>query len=998
MQPSPPPGAADRKPAVRVSTDAAAPGSVKSPVFSELPVSPNEVALSRTPSGRVRVKSVSEISRKQEAERGKKVPKKVIELVRRVRNAFADAYAAQHNIADTLPFFKCAPLGCLAVAVSQVLTTSAMAAGAGGNDEGPLPAVTPATLVSVGNIFCDLKLPFHYLSMSGLTMAEVHDFAVQYLSAGAKTKDKHFKVAYMTCDAAQSADDVPEEEEEIALLDTQVVSLVDFRREMVASTGNANVAYIFNYDPYVVQEHFVALAEEDDDDDDDEGCGGRRMSVQDRMTLLQKYKRKNQGAFAVFHSYNQAESKVAIEGFDPATQALVREVVPLSVLYDACSVRDGYTKRPRGVISIEVVDGAAKRCPRATYAGAADEWAEGLLPKVSMLEEGGGPGFLLEQADPSLKPHLVAAGYAVQLFNLRNARTSGVTIPRWQGRVGVALPDIAYELDLPLEGFVGASGANAVTDAYVALASYLRSRGCDAVRADVVYYQRKGHNVDGFPNHLAEDLEAEILSVVNDRRDTIMVLSFDVNATHHVGRSGEKMPHFGVLAGYDAAAQQVVVADVAPKIYKRRWKISLSQLWGAMIGGGYILISPEKKGFIHPLSAEIEKNCAAVAACGKYRPPLTPDFMTYEYPSKVYCASVVALAMTMMTGRVVQVQHVIKNSGFMPSFLLSDHLSLGDFERVAHLFITACGDGARLTSSCHYFDEACATADAFHALLADAHQHYCDKTSILVLNLSAAALAEREKHWNGGDTGSYVILQSYDAATRTAVLTSVARDPSKRCFELPLVTLFMLCQTVDPVSRRVRGYMRLSKAPEAHPEKRLLYDRPVGGCVSVSHPFKLRISAHVSGLAWAFKALGHETMPETIYYTWNQGSGLELLGRFQMHHFAQAVETYASRLGLPFTCERCMFASCEGLRQKIATAAPQDHAAVLVAVPSGLVLGTDDTTPTCGVIVAYDDDAVTVQDSNPTRYGRQWTAPWSRLYEFMAADTSLYGVVSICRT
>ena len=790
--------------------------------------------------------------------------KEAIAALKQKRGAFLAAHSWSEATPPPPGDVRCSAISSAALAISETMTI----------------AQNTDIDISLQDIFYTLKLPLHHVTLESHTMPEVYDIINKYLAVAEETAISNFRLEFATCDTKipreESDDDEEEEEEEQTEPHTveqgRHLTLMDLQKELGQQFATTPSSYIFNYDPYVIQEARIlsVLEEEEEDDDDDPAVQKLRQEHFDRRAEeLRTVTAVNQGAFAILTGYNASLSEVQLATVHHTLDGLrlTTETTTLATLFRACSVPDLYTQRARGFVRVECSAVApSPDSPRKTR-----EWFT-----VSQVEATGNRRMPLELVDPSIYGALVAGGFAVHLYNQKNTGGNApdeIVCPQ----PGVAVTEMFNTLNLPLEVLMRPSlRSSSTAEAYSFLREFVSLQGnARKTFVGIMCIKRKGGTSDGAVNFEESDLRQQVQEVDESEGHTVMIVNFDPVKLHHVPGVGES--HFGVIVGYSAKRQTVNIADVSPKVFKKVWRVSLARLWEAMVGFGYVLLSPNHGAYGRRVfQSKMDFQNQAIDECGISKMPPHSRFVSFDFPLRVYCVTVMALGLSVLKGEVTTVEEVIRRAGWHMSFLLSDHLSLGDFVRV----LEASAPDVACTPV--YLD-----VGGEGALLRTIQESQRDGVE-LVVNFSAAKLSSMPEWYIGSYGGSYALLESYNEMSsmvvcfsflcsqhsnpvnigtqehphslNTQVLTTAAAEKSRRTFSLPLDVLQSLCAEVDSTSGRSRGVVKMSKKSASAQE-------PEGGAQTLAqtanlletpipHPFKLAISPQVAGIAFALSTLG----------------------------------------------------------------------------------------------------------------------------------------------
>eukprot|EP00906_Rhabdomonas_costata_P002502 RCo003954 len=284
--------------------------------------------------------------------------------VRDFRRTLFDSYRADSM--PEKPPVKCAHFGCVALAASYLLHGSS--------------AQPPSARVTPEDVFFHARLPLHYANNSAITLDELHDVVLQFLSsdcrmAGTTVSAVHFdtipsgdldlvNVSGSFGGSASSATEL-----------RPVVTLPVLRYLLENCAADDKRVLIFNYDVRVVEE--AALLEEENDEDEDYDDDEEPQSVADEKSIstagaINKQlatrvappllapprggvvSRNSRGVYGVVVDFNPVAHSVTLAEVvvgEQGVQLQYRDVM-LSVLHRAASTVDQFNRRPRGFVEL----------------------------------------------------------------------------------------------------------------------------------------------------------------------------------------------------------------------------------------------------------------------------------------------------------------------------------------------------------------------------------------------------------------------------------------------------------------------------------------------------------------------------------------------------------------------------------------------------------------------------------------------------------------------
>jgi hypothetical protein len=380
---------------------------------------------------------------------------------------------------------------------------------------------------------------------------------------------------------------------------------------------------------------------------------------------------------------------------------------------------------------------------------------------------------------------------------------------------------------------------------------------------------------------------------------------------------------------------------------------------------------------------------------------------TFEFPSSIYCITIVALAFSRLQFA-TSVEDVIHKSGIDLSFLLSDHVSLHDIRRIAAYVVkehsipvtTSVGMAdVGLDGKPHFLDEEFRQMLEKHASNA---AEFC-----IVLNFNAESVHSHQ-HFHNNNGGDYAIVLAYDPASR--MVTCCDTNPLKyyRTWTAPADVVYNAMKEEDYASKRSRGYMLVEKrSPPASQQRQFDVRR-----MKNRHPLKVPTSPHIAALAFAFSELGSVCSPEDIFYTaydrMRQSSTEvpamfslnSIKTKFTLSHTAELGRSYMSEKSLnkaisirPINNENPL--SLSDFETEILGAVSGLH--VLIVIYSSGLAHNAKGEVSSALVKSFNKstNTVTLSDTNTTKYAYEWTATPENLLKCCTGEGESRGIVRV---
>jgi hypothetical protein len=726
-------------------------------------------------------------------------------------------------------------------------------------------------------------MALHYVSMPAVTTAEVFDALYEYIRHDRTLRDR-IGVEIAHFDAEVIDEDVAaEEDSQVTQMGDRppMMSLIQFRKAIAAELSDDSYSmHILNFDPYLVQEAEAKAAEDDEAlaaMEEEEASQSKspsnlvdsmRSSALDaslRQSDTKQWQAKNMGFFGLLVNYNAALHSVTIATphlTPEGTLQLETHVCPLQTLYNACCVKDGYTKRTRGFIRVfRLPEGAVPKPLKSKY-------------PVQLLDGRQSRGMLSIALDITIAPHILGLGLLHEVVRATVLSTEQRASCKADGSGielrGIPVSDVCRRLELPVGRITGASNRDSIPLAAVWYSRYLEASGL-AGQVDVgcVQVLRRDDTDDGAVN-IDEDEFLKWLADATAADNVAVLLGFDVNIARNVRvvPEGQSPTHFALVTGFDRERGLVQLADVSVKKFRKFWHASTELLYRAVIGHGFVVVGPKGKELVQQFGATDAvaglrtqakygaQNIVSSAAAG--RTLLRP--LAFEYPARNYSMTAVATALNTVLGKPqVRVEDLIYRCGFHLSFMLSEHLPLLATQRAAsyycyHALNDAVHTEATVADPDHF------DAVAFAKTLEESLNPDAKNPSAVLVNYNGAGLSRYPLVWNGSFGGNLALVIGFDKESRTVYLEDSNPEPFFRRWSAPFDMLVSLMQEIDSIAERARGYIVARKGVNPH----LRGSRHLDMRRAQSHhPFKNPVSSIASAVAFALS----EVLPGTFVAT-----------------------------------------------------------------------------------------------------------------------------------
>jgi hypothetical protein len=759
----------------------------------------------------------------------------------------------------------------------------------------------------------------HYISFPTVTLAELYDVTNDYI---------HTRFHRNTSNnSACTADEFDEDEEaakhldeeelkelqnvhcELATFDTEVLdpepvdsangmgehapitSLVQLRKELMQHLTDEKSMYIFNYEPYVIEQAQLRLRINMCETDEEAAAltrAARYMPksvghfgmllnfdpVKNLATILTPYYSKEQ--YPMNYSDAEGDDADEEEGSSKAHRfknvfanlVLEEQTMSLQVLYEAVNQADPYTSLSRGFVRVFRSADFAPKVPS-------------IFP-LFVLDGSSAGGLMTSLLDVKIAPHVLGLAMLHHLSvtfllsdNARRKQSSRNLLSKANvcdvKLRGIPLTKICQQLRLPLSMIVGNSNKSSVATAYVWYHLFLQQLQINQdVRIGLVLPARRDGAEDGQPNITDTEFLGHLQLVVQSQ--SVMLISFDINVGLNVRIDSRSEPaHFAIVIGLDEERGIVRLADVNVKRFRKTWHVPISRLYNAVMGYGYIVASKDKK-VIKSLNAKEFQD--RVLQCARYflPPPAPTKYQRFEYPTKPYPVTVLADAVERLGFSGTNVERFLNFSGFHISYFLSYDMPLEGAACVIENYSHYAIDDAvsvRTTHYDYYEGNPPPTAEEMKALALPGSQPSDCKvhTEADLLKDIQYVLAEPDKRklivkydvdivasdpavWNGSSGSSFAFVMDYEAATKMVVLSDANPSSFYRTFACPLTVLFSAMCSWDHIDMRARGTILLT----TEVSQEWMYENVKGYDMAhalVHHPFKPIFSAACSCLALA---------------------------------------------------------------------------------------------------------------------------------------------------
>uniref|UniRef100_A0A7S1QPD0 glutathione gamma-glutamylcysteinyltransferase n=1 Tax=Neobodo designis TaxID=312471 RepID=A0A7S1QPD0_NEODS len=867
------------------------------------------------------------------------------------------------------PGVKCSWLSCMTVALS-------FAAG---------------EKVTMESVLRANEMALHYVSMPSVTTAEVYDALAEFVRADRTLRDK------LAVDHANFDSEILDEDEQIG--DDQgsgdrppIQSLIQFRKTIAQELSDDSFSmHIFNFDPYLVQEA-EAKAQEDEEalaqmEEEEENADlAASMESKAKQQAAKQWQPKNMGAFAILTGYNAALHTVtlAIPHLAPdGTYTLETHQCPLQTLYNACCVKDGYTKRTRGVVRVfRVKDGCAPATVKPKY-------------PISLIDGRQSRGMLSIALDISIAPHILGLGLLHEVVRntviAADAKAEGGTGAACGGidLRGIPVTDVCRTLGLPVGTITATSNRESLPTAAVWYRRYLDAAGLSKhVDVGCVSVTRRDDSDDGAVNIDEDDFFAFLADAVASKT-TAVLLSININVAKNVRvvPDGQSPSHFAILLGYDKERKLVQLADVSVKKYRKVWHTSPDLLYRAVIGHGFITASD--KG--NELAAKFDglTTAASYMKLARYgvssaAATLSPGMkaaapVAFEHPTRNYSMTVLAKGLNTVLGAPkVRVEDLIYNSGFHLSFMLSEHLPILATQRAANYFCYYTLENTVHVETTNFDAHAIADAEkAFLAAVKAAVTGGGDGSAVLV-NYNGAALNRFPDLWNGHFGGNLAQVIGFDESAEMLLLEDSNPEPFYRRWACPVKAMLEMMAEKDSIAERPRGFMVCKKGPNPLMEASRLVDMRRA---QSHHPFKNPVSSIASAIALALSEVipGSAVASEEIVYAGESFNLTTLTSQVTPVGAQTMVDNWLAqnpnyKKKVKAVINNDTFADEHKFLAAIAQ--QPDRVSLILYEATAIFPSGNEKGLAAGVVTrAVEGRPVVVCDGSPTRHGDMWARP-----------------------
>ncbi|KAK7196959.1 hypothetical protein NESM_000638800 [Novymonas esmeraldas] len=804
---------------------------------------------------------------------------------------------SKHDVEKLLlPGAPCSWLCCASLAISYVSgvptpVEKVLRANRMGAHSISLPAITLAELFDVVNDYIHTRFHRHtaYNGHCASDEFDEDEEAAQFLSEAELTQLSNIHCEMATFDAAVLD---PESSEDIHGMGEHppIVNLAQFRKELVQHLSEEKSIYIFNYDPYMMEQEQLRVRSNMCDTEEESAAvmAGARYTihtggvfgillsfdpVKHEARLLTPHLTADQHPLRFFDDAKDADADEDEEDLGHTRRDLHRfagafanlvleeQVVSLQALYEAVQQVDNYSRLSRGFVRVFTSETFAHKVPS-------------MFP-LFVLDGSSAGGLMTSVLDVKVAPHVLGLAMLHHLsvtFLLTDSARRKQSSRNLLSKAnvcdvklrGIPLTKVCQQLRLPLSMIVCASNKNSISTAFVWYHLFLQQLQIHQdVRIGLVSPARRDGAEDGQPNITDSEFLEHLQLVMKSQ--SVMLISFDVNVALNVRIDARDEPaHFAIVIGVDEARGIVRLADVNVKRFRKTWHIPISRLYDAVMGYGYMVASKDKK-VIKALGGKQYQEAALSCARNFLPPPAPAAYQRFEYPSRPYPLTVLADAVERLGFAGTNVERFLNFCGFHISYFLSRDLPLEGAAQVVQNFSHYALDDAVSVSTTHYDyyednpppasassasasdypvrTEADLLAAIQHAIADPARRKLIVKYDVGVLQMNLAV-------WNGNDGSSFAFVMDYEAPTKMVVLSDASPSSFYRSFACPLTALYTAVCSWDSVDLRARGTILLT----TEVSQEWMYEDTKGYDMAhalVHHPFKPTFSAACSCLALA---------------------------------------------------------------------------------------------------------------------------------------------------
>lgn len=759
---------------------------------------------------------------------------------------------------------------------------------------GPANASDRKTKVTVEDLFFSAQIPLHALHRNSCALTEMYDYVREFIDVDNRLRG-NYTVEVVHFDIAPAVGEVDIGGNEVGDRQTKIV-LSDFRKAIQADleSDDPRSVRILKFDPFIVEQAML-LDEGDDEEENDGGEGDAFMkssfcasnlltpkaTMITRPTEKERYKKENEGQFAVLLDFRQAvQPMVTLALGIVADKIHVQfEEVPLNALFKAMrAAKPG--SRAMGYIKV-----TQKKAEDATKLDVpllfSPELASG---KVLGTTDDGMHAHIISQL---ISPHIIACGWALHL--LRGPRPDS----HRHGQ-GLCVTDIIRTLKLPCDIFLQCDLPLDQVNLY--FLKYLQAKGLsDSFHVTLCPILTKISRDDAVPTLSVFELDALLIEVKNANEDpeepsSVMILQYNAEVAHNaLGIASQ--PQWAILAGYDEERQVALLIDANPKRFCATWTCRVERLHKAITNYGYIMVnrpsarktrslassrsssSPreEEVGALRHITSAVKMRLDAVttqAFSTDRRGAVEP----FTFPKEPLGITQMAAALTWI-GLPTAVHDIFHSLPFDTSSLLGSyfglrayHIAFGEYLSTAHLadsfelqpYFADSGEDNKCTLTPH------GLALVIKECLASKPGSGCPNPCVLTVHYSRQKLnvfgAEHPY-------GEYGIVTDIHPSFSAVTVSDVNPNSFFRTWQVDLSMLHAAVTDTSVEGNRGRGYLILRKRPAPPVKPATLQSRDFSlAHVPLQHSFKISPCAHVQGLSIAFAQLGHFYSPEEIFY------------------------------------------------------------------------------------------------------------------------------------
>eukprot|EP00759_Apiculatamorpha_spiralis_P049313 PhF_6_TR44222/c2_g1_i1/m.67941 len=764
----------------------------------------------------------------------------------KIFESFKDNPISDHNSP-----IKCNHIGALAVALTFLL-------GGARDEPDRRKRVTPE------DIFFSVHLPLHYIDNDSITLDELYDIAKEFMEVDNRFKDGSFDLKLIHMDVTLKAGEVSANPIQNETGDRGPKGTPnDLRKMFLEELNNPSVAFVLNYDPYVVEQ---SITLEDPSSEDEGGAFQAVFSPSAKKAKEQSEKasihKANKGGFAVASDFHGVMHTVTIGSIYIDRECHFQPMdIPIQGLYKAMCLPSVYNRRSRGFLRFCNIG----KQPSMSFGsiptandGVVDEDHQADVGCIYSPELVSGKvmgscadGIPLTSVYNSMSPHLVAAGFAMHLIHGKRTGQYGRGVCTSDIVRTLRLPtDVVVDFDLPL------------LNVFAYLRDYIREKGWEFDVTCTPVLQRVDRD-DAATSMSVSDLATGIdllreNNVNPDLPNTVLLVNFNPNVAHNVLNISNQS-HWAVVTGWDGE-QFVRLHDAKPKKFSASWSVSVDRLHAAVVGYGFIAISRKNIDKDIPVfkfrevEDYIQQKLDAVLSVSKIRfENLLPT--TYSHAHFYTPLTPLTLSLSRL-GHATTVGCIVRDlTEYDLNHLLSVRMSLNDMARVLNTYSAKKKIPVRAVVN-HFDTEK--SRMAFHNFVVGLKDIVSKPTEESMVVYFKRELLVGAPH----DGGDYAYVAGFSESEELVTVVDGNPNSFLSVWRVNQKDLFDACQSRCNVSHRGRGYIILKK--EAEPTSP---GRPFSiAKVPLAHPFRSATSPVIRSLSFALRELGECHSQEEIFY------------------------------------------------------------------------------------------------------------------------------------